>query len=175
MTSEYEMAEEDEVTRYVARARGQLVGALFLYCGSSSTAEDIAQEALARLWLRWGSVRDRDAWTYRVAFNLARSRWRRIRLERNAVSLLSNARALPPGDPGPAPEVHDALTTALSQLPPRQREAVVRRYFLDQSVAETAEAMRCAPGTVTATVHQAVTRLRTLLPDVQLMEVADEH
>jgi DNA-directed RNA polymerase specialized sigma24 family protein len=42
----------------------------------------------------------------------------------------------------------------------RQRQAVVARHYLGLSIAETALAMGCAPGTVTAHTHQAIASLR---------------
>lgn len=72
-----------------------------------------------------------------------------------------------PGEPGPAADVFDqvddsrALTAALALLPAQQRAAVVLRYFLDLSEAQTAQAMGCAPGTVKSHTAKALSRLRT--------------
>jgi RNA polymerase sigma factor (sigma-70 family) len=46
-------------------------------------------------------------------------------------------------------------------LPPRQRAAVVLRYFADLSVAETAAAMGCAQGTIKALTSQGLGTLRS--------------
>ena len=62
-----------------------------------------------------------------------------------------------------ASEQKDRLRATLDQLPDRQREALLLRFFEDLSVEETAAAMQCAPGTVKATVHQALRRLREKL------------
>ena len=51
----------------------------------------------------------------------------------------------------------------LNGLNERQREAVVLRFFEELSVEDTAAAMNCAPGTVKATVHQALRSLRQRL------------
>jgi RNA polymerase sigma factor (sigma-70 family) len=48
----------------------------------------------------------------------------------------------------------------LGELPQRQREVVVLRFFEELSVEETAAAMDCAQGTVKATLHQALRALR---------------
>lgn len=50
---------------------------------------------------------------------------------------------------------------AVRGLPRRQREAIIHRFFLGLDVVETAAAMGCAPGTVTALTHQAFERLRS--------------
>ena len=60
-------------------------------------------------------------------------------------------------------EQHERVRLVLADLPMRQREAVVLRFFEDMSVDETAAAMGCAAGTVKATVHQALRSLRQRL------------
>jgi RNA polymerase sigma-70 factor (ECF subfamily) len=53
-----------------------------------------------------------------------------------------------------------AVRRAVLQLPDRQRQAIVLRYFADLSVRETAEQLRCPEGTVKTLVHQAIKSLR---------------
>jgi RNA polymerase sigma factor (sigma-70 family) len=48
----------------------------------------------------------------------------------------------------------------LAELPRRQREAVVLRYYLDFSIGETARVMRCTQGTVKSQVSKALASLR---------------
>ena len=76
----------------------------------------------------------------------------------------------PPRSPAPDPhaqaelaEQRVLLRSMLAHLPDRQREAVLLRYFEDLSVQDTAIAMNCAPGTVKATLHQALRSLRQSL------------
>jgi RNA polymerase sigma factor (sigma-70 family) len=54
------------------------------------------------------------------------------------------------------------LVRALAALPPRQRAAVVLRYFVDLSEADTAAAMGCSVGTVKSHTHKAIHRLRQM-------------
>ena len=81
---------------------------------------------------------------------------------------------------GRAPELSDgaadnttAIATRLSvreaiaTLPARQREAVVLRYLADLSLADVADAMGCAIGTVKATLHQAMQSMRVELDDLE--------
>ena len=70
----------NEVGDFCREMHPRLVGALALHCGDRDVAEELAQETLARVWERWSSVRSMDspeAWTFRVAFNLSNSRFRR--------------------------------------------------------------------------------------------------
>src|SRR2546423_14320253 len=102
-------------------------------CGSRAAAEDAVQEALARAWERderGHRIDSLEAWVTKVATNLARSRWRRIRVERRHVS----ERATPSE---PSGELVD-LRRALELLPRRQREVTVLRYCLDLDVLEIA-------------------------------------
>jgi RNA polymerase sigma factor (sigma-70 family) len=52
---------------------------------------------------------------------------------------------------------------ALTKLAPKQRAAIVMRYYLDMGEQEMAEQLSVAPGTVKWRLHQARQRLRHLL------------
>jgi DNA-directed RNA polymerase specialized sigma24 family protein len=72
-----------------------LYGALLLYCGSREVAEDLTQETLLRVWRHWSTVSTMsrpDRWALRVAFNLARSGFRRLRIARSVAELTSPGR-----------------------------------------------------------------------------------
>ena len=139
----------------------RLVGSLRLYLGDVESARELAQDALVRVIERWPQVSAMDhpqAWTYRVAFNLARSRLRRT---------MAEARARRRSDVPPASswgvDVADVLAVraAVHRLPPRQRQAIVLRFYSDLTVDQIGEAMGCRPGTVKAHLHQALAALRT--------------
>ncbi len=84
-------------------------------------------------------------------------------------------RTLPPSQPDvvdPADDPEHALLraetaaavwTAMGQLPPQQRAAVVQRYFLELSEREMATAAACRPSTIKWRLHGARDRLRGLL------------
>jgi RNA polymerase sigma-70 factor, ECF subfamily len=127
-------------------------------------AEEAAQEALTRALRRWRHVCTLDrpaAWLYVVAMNHVRDGWRRDRREPRWDAELETATADPSGGVTTALSVRDAITT----LPARQREAVVLRYLADLSLADVADAMGCAIGTVKATLHQALRSLRVELEE----------
>ena len=139
--------------------RGRLVGSLTVYCGDRLVAEELAQDALVRAWERWdtvGAMASPEAWTYRTAFNLASSRYRRRAAERRARQRLDTLR--PPGTDQPAVDHH--VRDAVQALPPRQRAVIACRFFLDLSVEDTASLLECAPGTVKAATSQALSTLR---------------
>jgi RNA polymerase sigma-70 factor (ECF subfamily) len=60
-------------------------------------------------------------------------------------------------------QLKQKILHALSGLPPRQRAAIVLRYYLEMSEKEMAEAMDAASGTVKWLLNAARGRLRTLL------------
>jgi RNA polymerase sigma-70 factor (ECF subfamily) len=62
-----------------------LAGQLYAFTGDASETHDLVQEAFIRAWQRWATVGQYDdpvAWVRRVAWNLAMSRFRRLRLAR---------------------------------------------------------------------------------------------
>lgn len=138
----------------------KLVGSLRLSFGPGIAVEDVAQESLVRALERWDKVAAMDypeAWVFRVAFNLARSRFRRRRAEGRATERLAN-RPPSPGSADAADAV--AVRAAVAGLAKRQRQAIVLRYYADLTVDQVAKSMNCQPGTVKAHLHQGLVALR---------------
>lgn len=124
---------------------------LTAYCGDLSQAQDMVQEAFCRAFARWSRVSRYDdpvAWVRRVAWNLATSRWRRLR---TAQAWLHRQRE--EYVPGPGPD-RVALTAALSELPAHQRRAVVLHYLADLSVAQIAAQEDVPEGTVKSWLYR---------------------
>ena len=134
---------------------------LGVYTGDRDLAEELAQEALARTcrdWTRVSCLDRPEAWTHRVAVNLANSHFRRRRYEQ-AARRRAAARS-PEAWTDPGPPLGPTVVAALAALPRRQREALVLRFVLDLSVASSAAHMHCAEGTVRALTAQGVAALR---------------
>jgi RNA polymerase sigma factor (sigma-70 family) len=156
-------SQQQEAAVLCRRLQPALFGALALYCGNTELAEDLTQETLLRVWTHWESVSETDRpdrWALRVAFNLAKSGWRRRRIER-AIDVARSAEEPLRVDPTDM----IAVRAAVALLPSRQRAAIVVRYFNDLSVADAALVLGCAEGTVRALTHQAVANLRLNLED----------
>jgi DNA-directed RNA polymerase specialized sigma24 family protein len=69
-----------DLTEFCEAEWPRLVGSLSLYTGDADLAEELAQEAVARVCRHWRRVRTMDApaaWLHRVARNLAHSHFRR--------------------------------------------------------------------------------------------------
>lgn len=148
----------------------RLVGVLTLHCGDPHTAEELAQETLVKVCIRWRSVermRNPEAWMFRVAINLANSYFRRKTAERKARARLES-------DPyHQDPDIADvvAVRRALAALPKRQRSVLVLRFYADLSVRDVAEAMDMPEGTVKTLTHRGIKSLRADMNLVDLREV----
>ncbi len=133
--------------------------------GDRELAHDAAQEGFARALRHWSKVRsmDRpDGWVYVVAMNTMRDYWRRTERRRGRAS----DPAVPADNTSPV-ATRVSVREAIATLPPRQREAVVLRYLADLPLADVADAMGCAIGTVKATLHQATQSMRIELDDTE--------
>lgn len=135
---------------------------VFAYTGDLPLAQDIAQEAFTRAVIRWERVRSYDdpaAWVRRVAFNLAASRWRHLRV---ASAYLKRQRA--EHVEGPSPD-RVALARALATLPDRHRRAVILHYLADLSVADIARQENVSANTVKSWLHRGRAQLAAELGD----------
>lgn len=147
----------DEVAAFCQQQHSRLIGLLGLHVGDREVAEELAQDVLAKVCQHWPRLEDPRAWMNRVAVNHANSWLRRRAAERRAMARRKGQQVqeLPP-DHADAIAVREAV----ARLPRRQRTALVYRYYAGLSVAETAEVMSCAPGTVRALTSHAVSALR---------------
>jgi len=125
--------------------------------GDPAVAEDVAAEALARAYARWGKVSQlpwRDGWVLRVASNLA----------------IDHVRRRPPEVAAFAPADEDAVTlrlalaACLQALPRRQRQAVALHYLAGLTDAEVGQALGISAGSVKTHIHRGMAALRKVAP-----------
>jgi RNA polymerase sigma-70 factor (ECF subfamily) len=146
---------------YTANFHGLTIQ-LYAYTNDLGQAQDLAQDAFCQALARWRKVSTYDdpvAWVRRVAWNLANSRWRRMRTAR---AYVRKHRDEPVA--GPSPD-RVALATALATLPEVLRRAVVMHYLADMSVAEIAAHEGTPEGTVKSWLHRGRTALAAQLQD----------
>jgi RNA polymerase sigma-70 factor (sigma-E family) len=144
---------------YVVARSSALLRTAYLLTGNRADAEDLLQTALAKTYLAWDRIREREAldgYVRRVMVNTQTSFWRRKKPE----ALYDDVPDSPGRDRHADSDLHDALWTALAQLPRRQRAIVVLRYYEDLSEAETAAVLGISVGTVKSTTSRALTKLR---------------
>jgi RNA polymerase sigma-70 factor (ECF subfamily) len=132
---------------------------LSLWCNDSYVAQELAEETLARVCRDWAKVQRLDhpeAWTRRVALNLAFSSFRRRKAERRALSLSERVQQSNQSDSAADVELRSLIAT----LPKRQRTAVVLRYYSDLTYAEIGSVMEIPESTAKSLVARSVKRLR---------------
>lgn len=124
--------------------------------GDPSAAQDVADEAVVRAFVRWETVRDYpEAWVVKAATNLALDVGRRRAREAKARWQLIDG-----SPPNEQIETRLDLQSALRDLPKRQREVVTLRYLGDFSVQDTARALGLDEGTVKSHASRGLSRLR---------------
>lgn len=135
----------------------QSVRLAHLLTGSNAAAEDLAQDAFARMHRHRGAIDNPGAYLRQTVINVCRS-WHRSRSrEQSRVDRLD---AFVPTLPFEAEELVDAL----GRLSYKQRSVLVLRYWLDLSEADIALTLDCRPGTVKSLHARALAHLRTELP-----------
>jgi len=126
-------------------------------------AADAAQETAVRFLRDLSKFRGGSSiktWSLGISVNVAREfRRRRSWASDTAAENESDRSPLPP-DMAEASEQTDRLREQLARLPERQRESLTLRFFENLSIDETARAMNVAPGTIKATIHQALKSLK---------------
>jgi len=172
-----------EFDQFVADSVEGLLRAAYLIAWDFAEAEDLVQECLLRMADRWPRVRTMEhpaAYGRKVLVNLALDEGRR-RTRRRAE--LDSSRTHPVDqqeDPDAVRvlgwvETGTDLSRALGELAPRQRAALVLRYFDDLSEAQTADVMGCSVGTVKSTTSRALERLRGVVDRQGLQWTATER
>jgi RNA polymerase sigma-70 factor (sigma-E family) len=146
-----------------ARSRS-LYRAAFLMVGDHALAEDLLQEALTKTYVAWRRLHDTgnaEAYARKAITTTAINWWRRRSW--HAEKPRGDVPDLTVGDHSDRVSEHAAMWSELQALPPRQRAAIVLRYYEDLSVRETAEAMGCSVGTVKSQVSAGIEKLRARL------------
>lgn len=167
----------DDADRAVAQLYAahwaRLVRLAWLLVRDQSVAEDAVQDAFVATHRRWDSIRDSG----RVVSYLQTAVVNRCRsLQRHAVVVDRQHRADAAAADVPGRGSHDSAETValasverrtildvLDQLPQRQREVLVLRYYEDLSEAQIAHVLDISPGSVKAHAHRALSTLRATM------------
>lgn len=129
--------------------------------------EDIVAEAFYQLFRRWRRLRDETsavAYVRSVVCNLTRMRLRHLQVARRHVAREgADPTTEIMRDQGGLHEEQQAVLDALKQLPSRQREALVLRYWLDLKESEIAAAMGISAGSVKSHTSRGMAALTEVL------------
>lgn len=145
-----------------------LVRLALVMTGDRPTAEDVVQDAFLGLYRRWDYLSRADSaldYLRSSVLNGCRSVFRRRRRLADSSG---------EGVPGASAEVtamiseeHRQVVDALRQLPPRQRQVLALRFYLELPIPEIARTMGINQGTVKSTTSRALAALGQLLREDQ--------
>lgn len=154
--------DDEGFTEWAAGVERQLLRSAYLLTGDLHRAQDLVQEALVKVALRWRRLRQGNPTAYA----------RRILVRDNISAWRRRQRETPVADVGLEPQVSSdpdtelVVRSALARLTPAQRAVVVLRHFDDLSERETAEVLGVSVGTVKSQNFAALGRLRTGAPEL---------
>ena len=138
-----------------------LIRLAYVLCGDRGWAEDATQEALTRLYLRWGRIADPLPYARRCVVNATNDHGRRSG-RRQRRELLA-AQLEPPELAALVDDQiadRDRLIRALRRLPHGQRAVIVLRYWHQLPESEIARILGNSVGTVKSQASRALGRLR---------------
>ena len=142
--------------------------ALLLTGGDWCLSEDAVGQAVLATLPKWreGTVTDPASYLRRAVVNQVNGVFRRRRTERHGALRVagSGQHALPMEA---MIDDRDRLWSALSALPPKQRNVVVLRYYEDLSAIETARVLRVSVGTVKSQTARGLAKLRDMLGEIE--------
>ena len=153
-----------DFSAYMSARQPALYRTAYLLAGDHASAEDLLQNAFAKLYLSWDKIRDHgalDGYVRRIMVNEHNSLWRRAWKRREHST-----------DEMPETGIHDtyddgadqSLWSFVQTLPPKQRSVVVLRYYEQLSEAETADVLGISVGTVKSQASRALAGLRARAP-----------
>jgi RNA polymerase sigma-70 factor (sigma-E family) len=141
--------------------------------GDWHLAEDMTQQAMAKVYSAWPRVRPetRTSFARKVVINECLSFLRRKRPEVVGMSR-EQAQSQQVAAEAVDSDAPDMLAL-LGRLAPRQRAVIVLRFLDDLSVAETARALRISEGTVKSQTSRALATLRVVMPRLDAHETEE--
>lgn len=163
--------DEESFRRWAGERQHALLRTATLLTGDHHRAEDLVQEALTQVALRWRRLSggNPEAYARQVMVRDNISWWRKWRRETASESTVTASGP----DTALASDRRMLLDAALAVLTPRQRAVVVLRYYDDLTERATADALGVAVGTVKSQTHLALLRLREAAPE--LAELLEEE
>jgi len=148
--------ERESFGTFYRRSYDRAVRLGILLGATRSEADDLAQDAFARMCRRWTEVRSPDQYLDAAI----RNGWRSVHRRRRR----GHGVAESPDQSGTGEAVWDGvidvdLARAIAALPPKHREVLVLRYYLDLSEREIAAVIGRPAGTVKSRLSRALAEL----------------
>ena len=162
-----QLKRDSEYLEYVTAKSPWLRRIAFLLCQDWHRADDLVQSTITKLYINWpkvAKVDHPDSYARAILVNhfLAEQRspwWRRVTMTSEPIEVAA---------PDAGRQIADLdlrlhLGGALAAIPPRQRTALVLRYYCDLSLEQTAQIMGCSVGTVKSQSARGLTAVRAVL------------
>jgi RNA polymerase sigma-70 factor (sigma-E family) len=152
---------EDDIDTFLAARWSSLFRLACLLTGSPTEADDLLQESLVKVYLRWTKISRTqvpEAYVRRMIVNTLVSRSRRPYKRRELLEGTIAAMAV-----GSSEDIvldRAQVWPLVCALPVRQRAVIVLRYYEDMSEQEIADVLGCSTGSVKSQAHDALTSLR---------------
>jgi RNA polymerase sigma-70 factor, ECF subfamily len=156
-----------DVAQVFAASYRKLVVQLYGIVGNAGEAEDLVQEAFVRAYAagsRFTRVDNPEAWLRTTAVNLYRNRWRKMRNFARIKHKITGPLDLP------GLEEHLEVVDALRQLPENLRLVLVLHYLGDRQVAQIADELGIAEGTVKSRLSRGRIAMAALLAEEEAHE-----
>lgn len=141
-------SKDDEFRAFYAEQYADVAGYCFALTADPALADELAQEAMVAVYVRWARLSTPRGYAFRVAQHLARNHWRRRNREYATWSELTT-HAVGTG------HLDGTIWDAVRRLPPAQRDVVFLHYLYDLPLADVATAIRRPLGTVKRRLHEA--------------------
>ena len=159
-------AKDAEFSAWMTARQPALLRTAYLLTHDHHSAEDLVSTTLAKVYLHWDKVHQRelvDAYARRILVNEHNSLWRRAWKKREVTSdeLPERTGQRDRYDEGRSDELWDFVAA----LPRKQRAVIVLRYYEQLSEAEIADVLGISPGTVKSQASRALATLRKLAPE----------
>jgi RNA polymerase sigma-70 factor (sigma-E family) len=153
---------EEEYVDYVTARIPALRRLAYLLAGDEHRADDLVQQTITTLYVKWRRAQAADHLDAYVRTMLVRTfvderrlAWARVRLFRETPE--------PPPSQDDGIEERQVVRAALSRVPRRQQAVLVLRFFYDLPVDEVAGMLGCSAGTVKSQTARGLATLRRLL------------
>lgn len=154
-------------------------------CADSALAEDLAQETLFEAWKsirRYNGKCRFFTWLCAILINRHRNVLRQKRPlaltalchtdRQGAQDILERLtdESVPPDEAASLTERAERLRSCIEQLPPKQRQVIYLRFYVDDSLEGVANALGCSVGTVKSRLFYAIEQLREMGPHEPMLE-----
>ena len=175
--------DDDAFARIVETYQKPVYNLCYRMLGNPNDAEDAAQETFLRAYKsmkRYDANRSFVTWLLSIASHYCIDQLRKRRLNTFSVDDEQHAWMEPP-DPGLSPEAQVSMTEKqkqvselLENLSPKDRSAVIMRYWYDYSYEEIAESLSLTVSAVKSRLHRARKELAKCWQTLQPMNLSVE-